>query len=206
MIRKNFAIFLSAAVLSTAFFLLVTTISIAYEKEINNLSASMAEQIAQTEKKNIAVVDFTDLQGNVTELGRFIAEEFSVSLAGAGKGFEVVDRTHLKSIIAEHKLSAKGIMDPNTSRQLGKIAGIGALITGTITPLGDSVRISVKVLDTETAKIITAKRGSIAKTKAIEELLSISIEMTVLSSFLCKIFISQFLKEWQVLTHFSYRV
>jgi len=28
----------------------------------------------------------------------------------------------------------------------------------------------------------------------------------VLSSFLCKIFISQFLKEWQILTHFSDRV
>jgi len=30
--------------------------------------------------------------------------------------------------------------------------------------------------------------------------------MVVLSSFLCKIFISQFLKEWQILTHFSDRV
>ena len=30
--------------------------------------------------------------------------------------------------------------------------------------------------------------------------------LAVLSSFLCKIFLSQFLKEWQVLTHFPYRV
>ena len=28
----------------------------------------------------------------------------------------------------------------------------------------------------------------------------------VLSSFLCKIFLIQFLKEWQIVTHFPYRV
>ena len=124
----------------------------------------------------IAVVDFTDLQGNVTELGRFLAEEFSVTFAGAGKGFEVVDRTHLKSILAEHKLSATGIMDPQTARKLGQIAGVDALITGTITPFGDSIRLSVKILDTATAKVIGASSGDIPKTKAIEELLARGID------------------------------
>ena len=162
--------------ISITFLLLVSNITMAYEKEIKSLSASMAENIAKAGKKTIAVVDFTDLQGNVTELGRFIAEEFSVALAGAGKGFEVVDRTHLKSIIAEHKLSSTGIIDPQTARKLGQIAGVDALITGTITPFGDSVRLSVKVLATDTAKIIGASSGDIAKTKAIEELLARGIE------------------------------
>lgn len=159
-----------------SFLLLVPGIAMAYEKEIKSLSSAMAEDIDKAGKKTIAVVDFTDLQGNVTELGRFIAEEFSVALAGAGKGFEVVDRTHLKSILAEHKLSATGIIDPQTARKLGQIAGVDALITGTITPFGDSVRLSVKVLATDTAKIIGASSGDIAKTKAIEELLARGIE------------------------------
>lgn len=162
--------------ISLVFLLSDVSITLAYEKEITSLSASMAENIAKAGKKSVAVVDFTDLQGNVTELGRFLAEEFSVALAGAGKGFEVVDRTHLKSIIAEHKLSSTGIIDPQTARKLGEIAGVEVLITGTITPFGDSVRISVKILDTATAKIIGASSGDIAKTKAIEELLARGIE------------------------------
>ena len=32
------------------------------------------------------------------------------------------------------------------------------------------------------------------------------IDVMVLSSFLCKIFIGQFMKEWQILAHFSDRV
>jgi len=154
----------------------------AYEAEINKLSATMAEKIAAAKKAKVAVVDFTDLQGDVTELGRFIAEEFSVALAGAGKGFKVVDRTHLKSIIKEHKLSEKGIIDPKTARKLGKIAGVEALVTGTLTPFGDTVRIAVKILDTDTAEIIDANRGNIAKTEAIKDLIGTSVTLKIPSA------------------------
>jgi TolB-like protein len=159
------------------FFLLPNSIiTMAYEKEIKSLSSAMSENIVKAGKKSIAVVDFTDLQGNVTELGRFIAEEFSVALAGAGKGFEVVDRTHLKTILKEHKLAITGVIDPTTAKKLGQVAGVDALVTGSITPFGDSVRISVKLLDTATAKVIGASSGDIAKTKAIEELLGRGVE------------------------------
>ena len=164
-------------VLSIIFFFSGIQNSIAYENEIENLSTVMTVNIASAGKKIVAVVDFTDLQGNVTELGRFLAEEFSIAIAGADKGFMVVDRTHLKSIIEEHKLSSTGLIDPQTARKLGKIAGVDALITGTITPFGDSIRLAVKVLDTETAKMISASSGNIARTKAIEELLARGIEV-----------------------------
>ncbi|MEO0266390.1 MAG: FlgO family outer membrane protein [candidate division WOR-3 bacterium] len=179
MSKRHFIRLFFICILSAIFSISISQSSLAYEKEIKSLSLSLAENITKAGKKMIAVVDFTDLQGNITELGRFLAEEFSVSLAGTGKGFEVVDRTHLKSIIAEHKLSSTGIIDPQTARKLGQIAGVDALITGTITPFGDSVRISVKILDTGTAKVIGALSGDIAKTKAIEELLARGIETGV---------------------------
>ncbi len=84
----------------------------AYEKEINGLAEKIADKIASSGVKKVAVVDFTKIGGDVTELGRFIAEEFSVALAESGKEFQVVDRTHLKSIIKEHKLSETGLIDP----------------------------------------------------------------------------------------------
>lgn len=150
----------------------------AYEKEIKEIASAMSESIVKAGKKSIAVVDFTDLQGNVTELGRFIAEEFSVSLAGAGNGFEIVDRTHLKSIAQEHKLSAMGIIDPKTARELGKITGVEALLTGVITPFEDSIRLSIKILETETAKIIYGSAANIPRTKAISELMGRGIEVS----------------------------
>lgn len=142
------------------------------QQQLTNLT----DRIAQAGKKGIAVVDFTDLQGNVTELGRFLAEEFSIALVSAGKGFEIIDRVHLRSILAEHKLALTGVIDPKTARQLGRIAGVGAIVTGSITPFGDNIRVSFKVLDTETAMIIAASSGNIARTAAINELLGRGIE------------------------------
>jgi TolB-like protein len=146
-------------------------ISNAQDREIRGITDKLAESLAQSGKKTVAVVDFTDLQGNVTELGRFLAEEISASLAESAKGIEVVDRTNLKVIIQENKLAATGIIDPATARKLGQVAGVDSLITGTLTPFGDSVHLSVKILDTATARIVGATRGDIPKTKAIEELL-----------------------------------
>lgn len=142
----------------------------AYEEQINELAAQMADDIHAAEKKTIAVVDFTDLQGNVTELGRFLAEEFSVALAESRKGFEVIDRVHLKVILAENKLTTTGLIEPATAQELGRIAGAEALITGTITPAGDSVRVAIKILDTESARLVGAQRGNIPKTQFISEL------------------------------------
>ncbi|MEW6001964.1 MAG: FlgO family outer membrane protein [Nitrospirota bacterium] len=158
------------------FLLSHSNISMAYEKEIKSISSTVSESIVKSGKKTIAVVDFTDLQGNVTELGRFLAEELSVDLTTTAQGFEVIDRTHLKNILAEHKLSISGLVDPNTVKKLGQIAGVDAIITGSVTPFGDSIRATVKVIATDTAKMIGAAKGDIAKTKAIEELLARGIE------------------------------
>jgi len=98
-----------------------------------------------------------------------------VSLAGARKGFEVIDRGHLRVILQENKLAATGLIDPSTARKLGQIAGVDALITGTITPFGDTIRVTVKVLDASTAGVVGSVRGNIAKTQAIEELLTTEV-------------------------------
>ena len=158
--------------LCVATILTVMAVGPALAQDLKPVSASLAHRIEASGRKTVAVIDFTDLQGNVTELGRFLAEELSVDLVNDAKSFKVIDRTHLKAILHEHKLASTGLIDPQTARQLGRIAGVDALVTGTLTPLGDSVRLSAKVLDTETATMIAASTVNVPKTKAIEELLS----------------------------------
>jgi TolB-like protein len=143
----------------------------AYEREINAMASTLATAIKNHGKKVIAVIDFTDLEGNTNELGRFVAEELSSDLMVAAKGFDIVDRNHLKSILTENKLSMSGLVDPNTIKKLGKIAGADTLVTGSLTPFGDSVRISCKAIDTSTAKVIGVAKGDIAKTAAIANML-----------------------------------
>jgi TolB-like protein len=152
---------------------LVCTIStVALAQDMRPASAALAAKIAASGRKTVAVVDFTDLQGCVTELGRYMAEDISVALLDNAKGFEVIDRTNLKILMQEHKLASSGIIDPATARKLGQVAGVDALVTGTIAPLSDSVHVSAKVLDTETAKMLGGVTAEIPRTKTVEELLA----------------------------------
>ena len=143
-----------------------------FEKDIDSIREKLARKIVAEQVKNVAVIDFTDVHSNVTELGRFMAEELSTSLVLSKNDFSVIDRSHLKYILNEQKLSVSGLLNPKNTIKIGKLAGVDALILGTITPFGDNVRVTVKVLDTKTAHLITGERATIAKTKAIEELLN----------------------------------
>lgn len=143
-----------------------------FSQDMRPMAASLAPHITASGRKIVGVVDFTDLEGNPTKLGRFLAEEFSIALLQDAKGFEVVDRTHLKALLQENQLASDGLIDPATARKLGQIAGVDALVTGTITPFEEHIRLSLKVLDPETAKMLAADTADIPKTKTLADILS----------------------------------
>jgi hypothetical protein len=78
--------------------------------------------------------------------------------------------------MVENKLAGTGIIDPSTALRLGQITGVQVLITGTITDMGESIRIAVTALDSNTARIIRAVRGEIPKTQAITQLLNAEVD------------------------------
>jgi len=68
-------------------------VTFAFEAEIETISKEIAAELKEKQLDTIAVSDFTDLQGNVTELGRYLAEKTSIVLATSAEDFNVVDRT-----------------------------------------------------------------------------------------------------------------
>ncbi len=168
--------------------LLVLSVSpcFAYENEVKELVGSIAEQVIKSNKKSIAVADFTDLDGNITRLGRFLSEEFStdLSIELPQKDIIVYDRNSLKSILIEHKLYSTRLTAPETIKQLGKLAGVDVLITGILTSFNDDIRFTIKIVDTETARIFGSTKGKIPKTDGIGELLAQGIVEEVQYSIL----------------------
>jgi hypothetical protein len=77
---------------------LVADASHGYEKQVLEVAQVVAAGLDPASAQTVAVSDFTDLQGNVTELGRFLAEELSVALASPGT-LEVIDRGHLRVLL-----------------------------------------------------------------------------------------------------------
>jgi len=144
----------------------------AQQNELRSLAASLAEDIASSGKKTIAVVDFVDLEGKSCDLGRFLAEELSVGLLRTRKGFDVVERNQLRAVLNEHKLTATGVIDPTIAKKIGQFTGADIIVTGSMTPFSESVRLAVKALATDTARIIAADDADLPKTSTISELLA----------------------------------
>lgn len=152
-----------------------------FERELAARAAELARSLEAKEVRSVAVIDFTDLQGRETELGRFLAEGLSAKLANAKSRVRVVDRSRLAKIMEEWKLSATGLVspiDPETAevaRKVARIAGVQALVTGRLTPFRDTVRLSLLVLEVGSAEIVGAIDAQVPRTEAIADLESRSL-------------------------------
>jgi TolB-like protein len=129
------------------------------DTELSKLSETLAGKVSDQGKKKVAIIDFTDLQGASSELGKYIAEQLTVDLVMNKKNFAVLDRANLKSILAEHKLTATGLVDPDNAKKLGQFAGVDAIILGTIIPKGSNVNLTAKIITTDTAEIVGAAKA-----------------------------------------------
>jgi TolB-like protein len=142
------------------------------DTELSKLADNLAGQIEGQGKTKVTVLDFTDLQGGSSELGKYIAEQLTVDLVMDRKGFSVLDRANLKSILAEHKLTATGLIDPDTAKKLGQFAGVDAIILGTITPKDQNIALTAKIITTDTAEIIGATKASFKADSTVQHLQS----------------------------------
>ncbi len=142
------------------------------DKELTTLAEKLAEPIKAHSTKKITVLDFTDLHGSGSELGKYIAEQLTVEFVIGKNSFAVLDRANLAKILAEHKLTASGLVDPENAKKLGMFAGVDALILGTIVPMNQSIQLTAKVITTDTAEIVGAARVSFKTNENVQQLLS----------------------------------
>lgn len=142
----------------------------ALDQRISELSQKISNGLTENQKRTIAVVEFADLRGNVTDFGRFIAEELITHLYETKK-FKVIERQLLSKVITEQKLSLTGMIDPTSAQKLGRLLGVDAIATGTITDLGKSLRVNARLISTGTGEIFAVASTEIAKDDSVIKLI-----------------------------------
>ncbi|MCM8825678.1 MAG: FlgO family outer membrane protein [Candidatus Omnitrophica bacterium] len=145
--------------------------------EITSIARTVAESLTENKTSILAVTDFTDLEGNVNVLGRLLAEEISISLASYEKKITVIDRNQLRKMLAEKGISFTGIIDPGLAKQIRKISGAEAILTGSVYPAGNSIYVSVKIIDAEMARIFAGASSIIERNQTIDELVKLSFRI-----------------------------
>src|ERR1043166_2853860 len=168
--KTYFMRILIVALLSVAAFVSYLTAAQCYETELRSVATKLVASLEASGQKSGTVIDFTDLQGQGTELGRFLAQELSDQLVTMAKTVSFVDRANLQHLLRENKLSMDGLINPQTSRKLGNMIGVDTVIFGTVTPIGKTVRLSVRGVAVETGKIVASQSTTLPLTGELAEM------------------------------------
>lgn len=140
------------------------------DDRVGELSQQIAKEMADNQKKTIAVIEFVDLKGNVTDFGRYLAEKLITKLYQTKK-FKVIERQLLNRVIAEQKLNLTGTIDPSSAKQLGKLLGVDAICSGTISDLAQTLDVNGRLISTETGEIFAVASTEIPKDDSVTRLL-----------------------------------
>ncbi len=97
------------------------------------------------------------------------AEVLQASLS-ALPNVRLVEREKLHAVLAEQKLSLSGLTDPATAAQVGRLLGAERFVYGSFMELGDSLRIDLRLADTNSASVLRAESAS-GSTERFAELL-----------------------------------
>lgn len=127
-------------------------------------------------KRRIGVIDFENKAPYAqARIGDVATDILITELVKSGK-FIVVERDKINKIMEEQKLGQSGVIDPATAAQVGKVLGLNAIVTGSISQFGVKTEgkdfivsqskqqivectVDIRVVDAETGQILLADSG-----------------------------------------------
>jgi len=128
----------------------------------------------------VAISDFSILASD--DALAFLSTEIPNDLAGGfAKGGLVkpVERQELEKVMKELKLSMSGLTDEDYALQAGKLLGAKYLLFGSLSKIGEQIKISCRLIETETSQIVytESSRGMYSSLFDVEDNLKGKIEL-----------------------------
>jgi hypothetical protein len=117
------------------------------ESAMNTAADVIMDSVARKEK--LAIVN---VSSNDRDLSEFVANELEYLLVN--NRFTVVDRSELDRIRREQNFQLSGDVDDKTIVSIGKFAGADIVLTGAITGTGETRRLRLRALNTQTAQVV----------------------------------------------------
>jgi len=169
----------SIGILKTAMFACVLAVVLmpsrldAAATALDEAVGDAADQIATAIRERsdtIAVPDLSTLDGRVTVLGRYVAEELVTALFA--RGASVVERSLLDRTFSELEMGMTDLMNPAEVKRFGRLVGAQAIIVGTLTDLGQTIKLNARVVEVETGQVIGAAATVVQKEASVETMLA----------------------------------
>jgi TolB-like protein len=93
----------------------------------------------------IAVADFVNDNGEVSKLGRYIADKLTPYFARS-RQFSVLERNLINKVIEEQQFQVSAFVDESSTQEFGKILGAETIISGKISELADMFYVNARAV------------------------------------------------------------
>jgi len=113
---------------------------------------------AGTNKIKIAIIEFQNLneESRRDNLGSMFSEMLTTSFVGS-EAFRITEREQLQKVANELQFNQSGIIDVSQAKQVGKMVGADAIVTGSVIKIGGDLRLDARIIDVESGLILTAE-------------------------------------------------
>jgi TolB-like protein len=113
---------------------------------------------ALKKKIAIAVIQFKTLNKEAQDiaLGDLVSETFTSALVNSS-AFKIIERAQLDKVIKEMEFSQTGFIETSNAVEIGKMLHADAIITGSVALLGKKIQMNARIIDIESAYVISAE-------------------------------------------------
>ena len=121
------------------------------------VSIQLAKLIQEKGYLSLAVLNFLNSDGRVSELGKQFMDESITYLSNMNPAVKVVERQQINQLMHELDLHASGYINEKTAVGLGEMVGADAVVIGTLTKRTNaSIVINIRTVDIRTGIILSS--------------------------------------------------
>lgn len=110
-------------------------------------------------RKAVAVLPISVPRKEDRDLARSVREEWTTALVG--RGVPVVERVQMEKVLEELGVQQTFLVDAETTSKLGEMVGAYAVLTGSIAPAGQKLRIHARLLKVRTGEALLATSSDV---------------------------------------------
>lgn len=121
--------------------------------EYKTLAKELSQVKVSAGQVKVAILPFSYVDKRKSDGGAIVSERLTTRIVKMKK-FLVIERQLLESVLSEQHLETSGLVSAETAKQLGRVLGVDAVISGTLMDVEDgNVEVNARVIKTETAEV-----------------------------------------------------
>ena len=145
----------NVARLMTFVLALILFCSLSHAEDMKPLAKKLLDGIKEKQKVTCAVLNFPYTQNRSSTGSHLVSERLVTYMVQ--EGGTVVERRLLGKILEERKLWETGLMGNDINKQVGRLVGADAVVTGILTDLTDTTtEVFARIVKIDTGEIISA--------------------------------------------------